>query len=131
LHPPIAARQGLHIGRSPRPDALSRIPLDQLLACTHRRTELRQESCPTCSAGTRIMIFACDIHRKCQLDDKIQGVEFCGTCADRTPFNGRAGSNQWVTGASPLASRTISDNALKSSAIKSPVLELHLRSQIP
>ncbi len=79
---PITTPQGLHIGRSPCPEALSRIPLDQLLACIHRGPELRQEPCDTCGGGTRIKIFACAIHGECQLDDKIKGVKFCGACAD-------------------------------------------------
>jgi hypothetical protein len=83
LHPPIATRQGLHVGRCLRPEVLSRIPLDQLLACIHRGPEVRQELCPTCSAGVRIKLFACEVHRECQLDDKIVGVKFCGECAER------------------------------------------------
>jgi hypothetical protein len=82
-HPPIATPQGLHIGRSPRPESLSHIPLDQLLACIHRGLELRQEPCPTCPVGTRIKIFACAIHRECQLDELIKDVQRCGVCADR------------------------------------------------
>jgi len=54
LHPPIVTRQSLHIGRSPRPEMLSHIPLDQLLACIHRSPELGQEPCPICIVGTRI-----------------------------------------------------------------------------
>jgi hypothetical protein len=84
LHPPIVTRQGLQVGRSPPPEALSRISLEQLLACVHRGAELRQEPCETCGAGTRIKIFDCEIHGECQLDDKIPGVKFCGDCADRT-----------------------------------------------
>jgi hypothetical protein len=86
LHPAIAARQGLPLGRSPRPEVVSRSPLDQFLACIHRGTELRQEACPICPAGTRIKIFACSIHGECQLDDKIAGLKFCGTCDERVPF---------------------------------------------
>lgn len=82
LHPPIAAHQGLHIGRSPRLEIVSRVPLDQLLACIHRGAKLRQEPCETCGGGTRIKIFACAIHGDCQLDDKIAGVKFCGECAE-------------------------------------------------
>lgn len=81
-HSVITASQGLPIGRSPRPEAASRVPLDQLLACIHRGPELRQELCPTCPNGVRIKIFACAIHRECQLDDKIPGVRSCGACAD-------------------------------------------------
>jgi len=83
-HPPIVTRQGLQVGRSPRPEAISRISLDRLLGCVHRGAELRQEPCETCG-GTRIKIFACEIHSECQLDDKIAGVKFCGACAERTP----------------------------------------------
>lgn len=85
-HPALTARQGLPIGRSPRPEAPSRIPLDQLLACIHRGTELRQETCETCGGRTRIKLFACEIHSECQLDDKIRDVKFCGACAE---FTGR------------------------------------------
>jgi hypothetical protein len=79
-----ATRQGLLIGRSPRPETLSRVPLDQLLACIHRGPELRQEVCPSCGAGTRIKVFACGIHGECQLDDKIAGLKFCGNCDERS-----------------------------------------------
>jgi hypothetical protein len=82
LHPPIITSQGLHLGRSPRPEALSRIPLDQLLACIHRGPEVRQERCPTCPYGTRIKIFACAIHGECQLDGKMESAKFCGQCAE-------------------------------------------------
>ncbi len=81
-HPAIAARQGLPIGRSPRPEAAARLPLDQLLACIHRGPELRQEPCETCG-GVRIKIFACAVHGECQLGDKIVGVKCCGACEDR------------------------------------------------
>jgi hypothetical protein len=82
-HPAITARQGLPIGRSPRPEVASRVPLDQLRACIHRGPELRQEQCPSCPAGTRIKIFACAIHGECQLNDKIEHATFCGACGDR------------------------------------------------
>jgi hypothetical protein len=83
LHSPIATPQGTHVGRSPRPETLSRIPLDQLLACIHRGPELRQEPCPTCGGGIRIKVFACAVHSECQLDDKIVGMKCCGACEDR------------------------------------------------
>lgn len=84
FHLPIATRQGLHVGRCPRPEVLSNIPLDQLLACTHRGPELRQDPCPSCTAGrTRIKIFACSIYGECQLDEKVAGVRCCGSCDDR------------------------------------------------
>ena len=53
-HAALAARQGLPIGRSPRPETASRIPLDHLLACIHRGPEFRQEPCETCGGGIRI-----------------------------------------------------------------------------
>lgn len=84
LHPPIVVRQGLHVGRSPRPGAISRLTLDQVFACVHRGAELRKEPCESCGAGTRIKIFACSIHGECQLDDKIAGVKSCEPCADFT-----------------------------------------------
>ena len=84
-HAALAARQGLPIGRSPRPETASRIPLDHLLACIHRGPELRQEPCPTCPAGTRIKIIACAIHRECQLDEKIESITYCGACPERNP----------------------------------------------
>ncbi len=83
-HSALTSRQGLPIGRSPRPDAAS-LPLEQLLACIHRGPELRQEPCESCGGGTRIKIFACAIHGECQLDDKIPGIAFCGGCVERTP----------------------------------------------
>jgi hypothetical protein len=82
LHEPAGTPQGLLVGRSPRPETLSRVPLDQLLACIHRGPERRQEPCPACSAGTRIKIFACDVHGECQLEDKIAGVKSCGDCTE-------------------------------------------------
>ncbi len=85
IHPVIAVRQGLPIGRSPRPEDVSRISLDQLLACIHRGPELRQEPCETCGGGTRIKIFACAIHRECQLDDRVESIASCGTCAEFKP----------------------------------------------
>jgi hypothetical protein len=88
-HPALTARQGLPIGRSPRPTAAPRIPLDQLLACIQRGPEVRQELRPTCPAGTRIKIFACAVHGECQLDDKIAGVKFCGECRDRCNLSQR------------------------------------------
>jgi hypothetical protein len=82
-HPALTARQGLPIGRSPRPEAASYPPLDQLLACIHRGPELRQEPCESCGAGVRIKVFACAIHGECQLDDKIAGLKACGGCHER------------------------------------------------
>jgi len=82
-HPALTARQGLPIGRSPRPNAASRVPRGQLLACIHRGPEDRQEPCETCGGGVRIKIFACAVHGECQLDDKIAGVKFCGGCHER------------------------------------------------
>jgi hypothetical protein len=82
-HPAITARQGLPIGRSPRPEAASRLPPDQLLACIHRGPERRQEPLPTCSAGTRIKIFGCAIHGECQRHEKIAGMKACGDCHER------------------------------------------------
>jgi hypothetical protein len=84
-HAPVPTAQGTHVGRSPRPETLSRVRLDQLLACVHRGPELRQEPYPTCPAGTRIKIFACAIHGECQLDDRIVGVNFCEECDERKP----------------------------------------------
>lgn len=83
LHPSITTRQGLHIARSPRPEALSRSAPNHLLPCIHRGIELRQEPCETCG-GIRIKVFGCDVHRECQLDDRLAGVQSCGDCAERT-----------------------------------------------
>jgi hypothetical protein len=81
-HPSLTARQGLPIGRSPRPEAASRLPIDQLLACIHRGPELRREPCETCGGGTRIKIFVCAVHRECQLDDKITNTACCQRCQE-------------------------------------------------
>ena len=81
-HPAITARQGLPIGRSPRPEATS---LDQLLACIHRGPELRQEPCKTCGGGIRIKVFGCTIHRGCQMDDRLADMKSCSTCSERIP----------------------------------------------
>jgi|GEM_PF-3533384 len=82
-HPAITAKQGLPIGRSPHPEAISRIPLDQPFACIYRGPEFRQAPCPTCPSGTRIKVFACAVNGECQLDSKITGVKECGDCRDR------------------------------------------------
>lgn len=82
-HPALTARQGLPIGRSPRPEAASRIPLDQLLTCIHRGPELWQAPCDTCGGGVRIKVFACAIHGECQFEDKIVEIKCCGDCVDR------------------------------------------------
>ncbi len=82
-HRPLTARQGV-IGRSPRPETAARLPLDQLLACIHRGPEVRQERCESCG-GTRIKILACAVHRKCQIDDRISGVQSCRMCDEISP----------------------------------------------
>ena len=87
-HPALAARQGFPIGRSPRPEAASRLPINQMLACVHRGPELRKEPCETCGGGVRIKVFACAIHGECQLDDKIAGVAQCAGCQERLLFSG-------------------------------------------
>lgn len=95
MRPPIATPQGLPVGRSPRPETASRIPLDQLLACIHRGPELRQEPCETCGGGIRIKVFACAVHTECQLDDKIVGLKYCGVCEDRrSPERGGPGERR-------------------------------------
>ena len=85
-HSAVTTPQDTHVGRSPRPEAASRVPFDQLLACIHRGAELRQEPCESCGGGVRIKVFACTVHGECQLDDKIAGVKFCGTCGEITPI---------------------------------------------
>ncbi len=82
-HPALTARQGLTIGRSPRPEVASRIPLDQLLACIHRGPELRQEPCESCGGGIRIKVFTCAIHAECQVDDRLVGLKSCSVCESR------------------------------------------------
>jgi hypothetical protein len=84
LHPAIVSYQGPQIGRSPRPDAISRVPLNQLLACIHRGPEIRQEPCATCTTGTRIKILGCRVHGQCQLGGSIAAVRNCRDCSDRT-----------------------------------------------
>jgi hypothetical protein len=86
-HPALTARQGLPIGRSPRPEAATRRPRDQPLACIQRGPELRQAPCESCGSDVRIKIFACAIHGECQLDDKRPGIPSCGVCVDRTPIS--------------------------------------------
>lgn len=88
-HPALTDRQGLPIGRSSRPEAASRLPLDQLLACIHRGPELRQEPCETCGGGVRIKVFACAIHGECQVDDRIRDLKSCSFCDDRA-LDGRS-----------------------------------------
>jgi hypothetical protein len=83
LYAPTATPQGLHVGRSPRPEVASRVPLDQILACIHRGPERRQELCPTCVGNTRIRVFDCAVHGECQLTDTIQGVKSCTECVAR------------------------------------------------
>jgi hypothetical protein len=82
-HPVRTSRQGLSIGRSPRPEVVSRVPLDQVLACIHRGPEIRQDPCKTCGNGVRIKVFACQLHNDCQLDGKIAGIRNCAICSDR------------------------------------------------
>ncbi len=84
-HPAITVRQGLQIGRSWRPEAATHLSLDQRLACIHRGSELRQEPCSTCRIATRVKIFACGIHRECQLDRKIEQVKSCRSCDHISP----------------------------------------------
>lgn len=83
-HPALIARQGLPIGRSPRPETASRIPHDQLLACIHRGPELRQDPCESCGGGIRIKVFTCALHAECQLVDTLLGLKSCSFCESRT-----------------------------------------------
>jgi hypothetical protein len=81
-HSPVPTAQGTHVGHSPRPESLSRVPLELFLACVHRGPELRQEPCEACGGGTRVKVFACEVHGECQLDDKVPRVKFCGNCTE-------------------------------------------------
>jgi hypothetical protein len=84
-HPAHTARQGLPIGRSPKPGLHSR-HLSNAFSCLHRGSELRQQRCETCGSNVRIKVFACAIHIECQLDERIAGVKYCGRCDDRSNF---------------------------------------------
>jgi hypothetical protein len=83
-HPPITARQGLPIGRSPRPEVPPPLPVDHL-GCIYRGRDLRQERCETCGGSVRIKVFGCTIHRECQMDEKIPRVKPCNSCRERIP----------------------------------------------
>ena len=81
-HPALTARQRLPIGRSPRPEVISRASLDQFVACSHRGSEIRQERCQACPGQTWIKVHACQVHGECTLSARVQGVKFCGGCGD-------------------------------------------------
>ena len=55
------------------------IPTD----CLHRGEPLISLGCVPCGAGVRIKVFACNIHSRCQLSDKLPDVHSCIGCKDR------------------------------------------------
>lgn len=54
---------------------------DLLSDCSHRGKQLRAEKCQPCR-GTRVKVFACDLHRECQLGNKLPSVKSCIGCRE-------------------------------------------------
>lgn len=55
-----------------------------LAHCDHRQKLLRTERCQACRGRVMEKVFACDVHRECQLGSKLAGVKSCVGCSDRT-----------------------------------------------